>query len=321
MSLRCAALVVSLLFATAPATAGQNPVPAPTGIIRGVVTAADTGRPVHGAQVALSGGNIQAIEPRRAITDEQGRYEIRGLEAGRYSVSASKATYGTVWFGQQPSAERGRPVAVSASGVQERIDFVLPRGGTIVARVTDEFGDPLPGAPVRLFEAVFVDGQRRLQPFVAAFPNSTDDRGEVRLFGLPAGEYYVTATTISLGGTPPPGRMQTLYPGTATETDALPVRVGLGEEVPVTFAMLKARRARLSGVVLGSGGPLATADIRLQRNELGGFSSQTVTAHADGTFNIGDILPGDYEITVRSPENARVNVRVLGEDVANLVIA
>src|SRR5688572_23930383 len=104
MALRCAALVISLLFATAPATAGQNPVPAPTGIIRGVITGADTARPIHGAQVLVEGGTISLFEPRRALTDEQGRYEIRALEPGRYNISASKATYARLWFGQQPAA-------------------------------------------------------------------------------------------------------------------------------------------------------------------------------------------------------------------------
>ena len=127
MSLRFAAVVVMLALATAPAAAGQSPAPvaAPTGIIRGVVTAADTGRPIHGAQVFVEGGTIPQLEPRRAITDEQGRYEIRALAPGRYSVSASKAMYARTWFAQQPAADRARPVDVSASAVQDRIDFVI----------------------------------------------------------------------------------------------------------------------------------------------------------------------------------------------------
>jgi hypothetical protein len=59
-----------------------------TAIIRGRVVAADTGRPLRRARVALSGQN--RATSRTATTDLQGRYELRDLPAGRYYVLDSE---------------------------------------------------------------------------------------------------------------------------------------------------------------------------------------------------------------------------------------
>jgi hypothetical protein len=69
MSLRLAWVVV-LLAAVTLSAADQAPArdaaatAAPAGIIRGVVIAADTGRPIRGADIRVEGGNLPRFEPR-----------------------------------------------------------------------------------------------------------------------------------------------------------------------------------------------------------------------------------------------------------------
>src|SRR4029079_18654873 len=74
----------------------------------------------------------------------------------------------------------------------ERLDFALPRGGVITGRVLDEFGDPVSDVQVAALRPQTVGGSRRLVNM--GRPGTTNDIGEFRLFGLPPGDYFVSAT-------------------------------------------------------------------------------------------------------------------------------
>ena len=78
----------------------QNTVPAGKGIIRGTVTAADTGRPILRAEVRISSTGLLPPDSRVVLTDEKGRFEATALRAGRYGVTASKAGYLNLSYGQ-----------------------------------------------------------------------------------------------------------------------------------------------------------------------------------------------------------------------------
>lgn len=314
MSLRVAAVLVFLAFFSTPAAAGQS---APTGIIRGVVTAGDTGRPLRGVEVRIQGGALPLFEARFGRTDEQGRYEVTGLAPGRYTLSATKVGYLTVAYGQRRAGDGGRPVELGARPL-ENIDIAMPRGAVIVARMTDRFGDPVRGVSVRAYQPRYVNGERRLQQ-INAGSGVTDDRGEQRIFGLPPGEYVVAATP-PLGGSVR-GEAETYHPGTARASEAQLVSVAIGEEAHVTFTMASLGRSRLSGVIVGSsGGPLQNPSASLQMVFLGSGSGRLIPLAPDGSFNEQNLPPGEYVIEVRSPEWAMQRVQLFGEDVTNLVI-
>src|SRR5919198_5357545 len=70
--------------------------PAGTAVIRGRIVAADTGAPIRRAQVrATSGGGRGHL----TSTDAEGRFELTGLPAGRWELTASKAGYVTLRYG------------------------------------------------------------------------------------------------------------------------------------------------------------------------------------------------------------------------------
>jgi hypothetical protein len=154
-------VLVVVLVVTAAVEAQEAP-PAGKGVIRGVVTGADTGRLLRGADIRIAGSNALA-EPRWARTDEQGRYEVTDLAARRYTLTASKVGYLALGYGQHRPGEAARPVDVSDTMPLDKINFGLPRAGVIVARVTDSFGDPVRGVVVRALMSGFVNGQRQLQ--------------------------------------------------------------------------------------------------------------------------------------------------------------
>lgn len=314
-------LVPLALLLTAAGVQAQDAQPAPPagkGVIRGVVTAADSGRPIRGANVRVAGSNGLA-EPRWARTDEQGRYEVRSLTADRYTLTASKVRYLAVAYGQRRPGESGRPIDVSATASVDGINFALPRGGVIVARVTDSFGDPLRGVLVRPLVARFTNGARQLVQAPGVAGSTTDDRGEVRLPGLPPGDYYLGTDPNS----PRDGlhNAQTFHPGTALVAEARPVTLGLGGEIFATFPLVRARPARLSGVVLGSSGqPLVNPVASLARGGVATGMSRRLVLGGDGSFVEDHLPPGEYIIEVREPEFAVHRVRLFGDDVTGLVV-
>ena len=312
---------------------------APTGTsrIRGRVVAAQTGAPLRRAQV--QGFAAEGQVRRTTTTDADGRYEFADLPAGRFIVSVTKAGYVTLQYGQRRTFEAGTPVTLSEGQQVDRIDFSLPRGAVISVRVTDDFGDPLAGAQIQVQRYQYgPDGQRRLTPVQSGGLfgiSSTDDRGELRAFGLMPGEYIVSATYR--GSLVPPlpnstdtseGFAPTFYPGTVNSAEAQAISVTAADETPVQFSMVAARLARVSGTVVDSDGRPATGAMLqlMSRQGNGGFSFGAGSVSTDGTFTIVGVTPGEHSIEVRpvprpgatSGEFASVPIVVSGADLTGV---
>ena len=129
--------------------------------------------------------------PRAASTDEQGRYQITGLPAGTYTVSAAKSGFVDGAFGQRRPSGPGTSVELTDGQQAANIDIKLARGGVVTGHVLDEQGEPLARAMVTVLRQQYVRGQKQLTP---AGTDQSDDRGQYRVFGLPPGDYFVSAT-------------------------------------------------------------------------------------------------------------------------------
>ena len=161
------------------------------------MVSAETGLPLRRAVVTLQPVvSTPTRLSRRAATDGQGRFEFTEVQAASYTLQAQKGAYATWMFGQRRATDKGLPVEIADGEVRERLDIALPRGGVISGRVLDEGGDPVAGAVVAAMRIRYV--QRRRQTVVAGFAAATDDRGEYRLYGTPAGKFY--ACVLRLDG-------------------------------------------------------------------------------------------------------------------------
>ena len=107
-------------------------------------------------------------------------------------MQASKGSYVQLQYGQQRPFEPGKPVEVLEAQTVEKVDFALPHGGVITGRILDEFGEPLADTQVAAMRYQNMGGRRRLMP--AGRPAMTNDIGEFRLFAIPPGQYYLSAT-------------------------------------------------------------------------------------------------------------------------------
>ena len=182
---RALSVCVAGVLVFAPNVLGRS---AESARIAGVVVTTDgTPQPVRRAIVALTGGPLALS--LNAVTDDAGRFEIADVPAGRFTISASRASYVTIAYGASAPGRVGVPLVVEAGQRVTGIRLLLARGAAIAGTVRDADGEPTPGAIVRLARHSGAD--RVTLPLTA----ETDDRGDYRFFGLAAGEYFVVART------------------------------------------------------------------------------------------------------------------------------
>jgi len=324
----------------ARATPQRVDAPRGTAIMRGQIVAADTGTPIRRAQVRIS--SAEAREGRLAATDAQGRFEIKELPAGRYTMSASKGGFVSLQYGQRRPSESGTPIELGDGQTLDKLVIALPRGSVLGGRITDEFGEPVANASVIAMRYSYAAGGRRLT--AAAGSNArdtTDDQGHFRLFGLPPGEYFVSAT-LRTGGAEaadPSGETSgyaaTYYPGTPNIAEAARVTLAVSQEnTNVSFGLIATRLVRVSGTVMSSdgapaagatvmlvpGGTAAGRGIVMQQGGTGSRSDRT------GAFQMANVAPGRYQVQARSGgrggegELARMDLVVGAEDVTGLTL-
>jgi Carboxypeptidase regulatory-like domain len=314
----------------------QPPPPGPPGtaILRGHVFAADSGQPLRKAQVRIFASEIR--ENRTTTTDESGVYEFKELRAGRYTVSASKGSYVGVSYGQLRPTDAPKLLDILNNQLVERVDLSLPRGSVVRGRVVDEFGEPASEVQIATERYQFVQGQRRLVP--AGRTVTTNDIGEFRLFGIPPGQYYLTAKWRNPNGMMPNGSAndRTAYsplyfPGTVNVTEAQRITLAAGQELADVVLVLQPTRAsRVSGTVLGvDGKPLTPGMLMVVQTNVGfGMSMAGSTQmRPDGTFTVTGLAPGSYMLRAQrmggpgeGPETAMATVTTTGDDISNLTI-
>ena len=314
--------LLSAAVAAAPQTAVQGGLPGPaqpgpvpqnrpasaagTARVRGVVVS-DTGAPIRDAEIILSGAQV-----REGRSDDNGRFDFDGLVAGRFYLNVTKAGFGTQITTIQTSLT-AQPSFVLTDGQTLDRTVRLPRGGVIKGRLVDASGEPLANAEMRVERFVYGPGGRQLAQHSGPTPTAwmTNDLGEFRVFGLAPGTYLVSArsrqfgapVTMGAGGARDraEGLIPTYFPGTTRVSEARSVRVAAGQEVVADYVATTGRLLRVAGVVRNSrGAPPAGHNVFLAvqtSNSSGQINGGAIAA--DGSFNIGNVPPGDYTLRVR----------------------
>ncbi len=315
-----------------------------TAAILGRVTNLETGGPLRRAVIRISSPKLPS--ERRVSTNSDGRYEVRDLPAGDYSLKAERGGYLTLAHGQRRPGELGKRLQLGEGETVEAIDFALPRLGVISGRVVDDTGEPIAKVSVWAMQFGRHQGVRRLIPVIvpgeccwSGGHATTDESGQYSLL-LPPGEFVVMAQsretwplesdTTQVFGYPP-----SFYPGVIEPSEAQRVKLGVGQEVGnIDFALVAARTSKVSGTVLNAAGaPIANESVTLSQEVMGPQggeifpSSNTARTGPDGRFSVNNVQVGEYVLAVRAAagndqpaQEAREMIQVTGLDLDGLVI-
>ncbi|MGA3323087.1 MAG: carboxypeptidase regulatory-like domain-containing protein [Terriglobia bacterium] len=268
--------------------------------LEGVVINGVTGDPIKNIAVTLQ-PLVKGGQGSNALTDVSGRFAFQNLAPGRYLVQATGL--GPNWvFARSGPAGSHRLLALDPGRHVHDLIFRLQPGGVITGTVYDEDSQPVVGAQVQAFPA----GHGNRSGISAA--GQTNDLGGYRLFGIPAGKYYVVATGSPAFGFRAPTDevyLPTLYPGTSDAGQALPVEVRAGDEqrgidlnlilmrgVSVRGRVIMPAAAKSAGAYVQLLPRDAPPDLPQPFSQYGGGSQD-----GKGTFEIHGVPPGAYYLS------------------------
>ena len=328
----------------------QPQAPTGTGVLGGVVTGEDSGRPVRFAYLVLLGTGTGTVKV--SSTDTDGRFTFANLPADRYVLGASKPPYlGTVAGARRPGRS-GTPIALGDGQKIANVSIRMPMGASISGTITDERGQPAANTAITVQLLKMQNGERVLLP-ASSGGATTDDRGRYRVFGLLPGEYLIagvrnqqmiarplTANEVdaALRGTPgsSQGAVTPLpasnqrpapiyFPGTPRQANAIPIALSSGEErINVDFKLELVSAARVEGFVIGADGQAVTAgSVSLMTVRDQSRVGNSTRILPDGRFNFPSVLPGSYAVLSQgmgpnANHYAMATAEVAGTDVQGL---
>jgi len=329
--LACVVIVATPLTAFSQVRDGQTmtaaavaPAPAGTGAISGIVMSADGApRPLRTANVVLIGMATGVLKV--TSTDSNGKFAFAALPPDRYTVGASKAPFLGAVAGARRPARPGTGIVLTAGQKVSDVVIRLPPAAAISGVITDEFGKPVQ-ASVAVQQRKLQNGERVLVS--AGNGVTTDERGRYRVYGLPPGEYVLSAfqgngtatgtkqltdreVDSALRGVVPPQEaaqpllryLPTYYPGTSRPADAGGLLLAAGDErTGVDVRLDVGTMGRIDGTVMTSEGQVPpVSNVRL--TSVPGSSYQTVStaiARENGRFSMAGLMPGPYVLSADS---------------------
>jgi len=325
-----------------------------TGVLRGhVVSAGTDSKPVRRALVTVTGEGLPF--GRTTVSGDDGAFVFDGLSAGRFVVRATKAAHLPARFGARP----GRPAVPIQLGVGEtRADVLLTMAAAAVVAgtVRTPTAEPAAGVDVAIFRVPRPGQDLHLIP---SGRTTTDDRGMYRVFDLAPGDYVIVAllnrsvvgngdaavwtsedVDRMLKGEPatPESRVSwapIYFPGSASPQDAVPIRLGVGDErAGLDFTMAMTRMTRVEGVLIGNPEVVGSARIfwnasGLRLEPLVGLTPvfTTRTTPTGKEFTYTGVPPGVFSVTAQiagqaggDAQWARASFQSSGQDVIDLVL-
>ena len=278
--------------------------------VDGIVMNKLTGAPVKGAHVIYvrTGSEANRQSPISSDTDAAGHFSLQ-LAPATYRLWAERNGYARQIYGALSPAGEGSALALAPGQQVHDVAFRIVPLGAIAGRVLDEDGEPIQGVGIQVLRFNYANGPRQLISMAGATSN---DRGEYRVFGLPAGRYLLRAF-LPNGPMSRPIEASALvpevqdpysplyYPGVPDVDSASQVSLSEGAELAdVDFHLHKIRAITVRGRLVSPMDTLSSGQIQvvLAHNENGIASyidrlSGAVDSNT-GRFEIRGVSPGSY---------------------------
>lgn len=296
-------LVVAAGLMAAALTA-QDAVPQLTGR----VIDAETGMPVAGATIAISGGREYEV-----VTDADGIYRSAALAPGVYFVTAGRHDY----LSSTPQSPNGVPLRLHVRNTGPAVmrrDWMLERAASIVGRLVDAYDEPVAGVTVVAARRGRASGAWPVLERVNATRTGAD--GRFVIDGLRRGPYVLAFEVAEFSGARwffSPGIPD---PRHAASVEAVPdwTRPPITlKAAPVALAPLTVRATAPGGAPIAD----ALVELRPWRPFAAGDATPPVTATTDsaGRATFYGLPVGQHQLVARAPSNLDVPAtsRGLGE--------
>jgi len=329
--------LLGLLAASSSAPQSRNPSTDPARptvcSVAGLVVKLEGSAPLPSSTVRL-----QSVDDHTrtfsGVTDLGGRFEVKGIEPGRYRLRVIRNGYVTQEYGQRTPNDPGAVLALSPGQDLKDLLFRLLPAAVISGRIQNENGDPLPWVRVSALRATYTRGKRTLSSEVTVV---TNDLGEYRLFGLRPGRYFVSAIyrpgqrlesgeddedTADAGKS---GYVPTYYPNSTDPARGIAITIKTGDEISSTDFLLEPTTVySIRGHVnyLAARRNAANVILALEPRSTGlGWSvppRQSLVDKPDGLFEIQNVLPGSYTLTAFWFEEGRRYQARQSVDITNI---
>lgn len=244
-------------------------------------------RPVPGARVELVGRRWTGNDAR---TGDDGRFELLNVQPGEHRVRATSGGWDELRApGTSDDDVQGEQVTVK-SGQDAEVELVVEEQfGTIAGRVVDADGGPVDDAFVsysRESDSATQSGNRAKQAvrwsgWVQA-PVLTDEGGAFELTQIPIGKHTLIAQRKGGGE----GTIEHI------ETGSTGVVIRLAEG------------AAIRGKVVLAGGGVPERFTILAQDEAQGVSRDEFFHASEGAWQVSDLPPGKYIVSVSATEGA-----------------
>ena len=301
-----AAIIAPLVAASLTTGAQQRdaaPLPVGTAVIAGVLMGVEPPQPIRRAQILwrMEGGRAAGA----VTTDNGGRFSIRGLAPGRYTLRAIKMAFLDAAYGARTPAGTGSALAI-ADGERAEVTIRMARGAAIAGTILDASGRPMPGVTVRALRFSYgaIDGEPALSP--GGRSATTDDRGTYRLWGLAPGRYLVQAEVQTLGGRGgiAAGEVRQLTSGDVQRMLAFVAARGSGQPGDTTTMPAPAATSVAYGPAFhpGASDPSQSRPVQLalsdERSGIDVIVRRVATVSVTGTFRADPTNPGPYTVAL-----------------------
>jgi len=153
--------------------------------LQGVVMRDDSGDPLSKARVELRGGSL---EPTTTTTESDGKFFFLNLPGGTYEISIRRDGFAPAEVGQKWPGGPGVGLQLGPGRQVPGIVLRMVAAAAITGRIADIGGQPLVNAQVQALKSTF---QGELRVLVPVQQVRTNAAGDFRLYGLPAGRYFV----------------------------------------------------------------------------------------------------------------------------------
>jgi hypothetical protein len=279
--------------------------------VQGTVINSLTGAGVAKATVILRAHDQARAQSYADETDGNGNFSFDDIQPGRYALIAERQGFvleSSGATGAPPpeiKVEQGQQIAAGK--------IRLTPLGVITGRVLDADGDPVRGAAVTALQHVYSAGKRQLRTIDET---RSGYNGDFRLFGLPAGSFYLKASRGGSAFGYPDFDVATYYPATLDSSHAAPVELRAGAQLAGFDIRLQSTRLYSVSFRYPDGHPPegSMGDVHLENEQ--GVQRYMLNLSDTGLVFSG-VPPGSYEAVVRATIEDKESYAIERVEVSN----